>query len=485
MWDDVVKAARQGGTGRLRARQRLLLVGSLLVASRCGAQIPSKPGTQDAEFAAATAAYRAGKFSEAGARLEALERKLPESFEVHELLGLTYSAESQDAKAVQELQTATQLDGHSVAAKTNLAIALLHTGKSQAAEAELHQALALEPYAYSANHNLAELYLRENRVSEAIGPLERAQQARPTAYDNGYDLALAYLVSGRTQDAKQRAETLLKQQNTGELHNLLGRVDEKEGAYLDAAKEFATAAHMDPSEENLFVWASELLLHRTYQPAIEVFRDATQRFPKSPRLWIGLGMSLYSRGEYEPAVQSLVTAADLDPRDARCYLFLSKAYLSSPNQASAVIDRFRRYADLEPTSALAQYYYALGLWRGRRLATGDVDYRAVESLLKKAIALDPTLADAHLQLGILYTDQHEDAASLPEYERAVQLEPDSPDAHFRLGRYYLRAGDKERAATELDLFKTLHARQQAEVDKERAAVEQFVVANNAAAAQQP
>jgi hypothetical protein len=37
--------------------------------------------------------------------------------------------------------------------------------------------------------------------------------------------------------------------------------------------------------------------------------------------------------------------ADLDPNDARCYKFLSRAFDSSPSQAVEVIERFRRYAE--------------------------------------------------------------------------------------------------------------------------------------------
>ena len=119
---------------------------------------------------------------------------------------------------------------------------------------------------------------------------------------------------------------------------------------------------MDPSEENLFDWASELLLHRTYEPAIEVFQQGIARYPSSPRLLTGLGMALYSRGKYDEAVKALIAAADLNPSDPRCYLFLSKAYDSSPSQAEDAVERFRRYAELQPANALAQYYYAMSLW---------------------------------------------------------------------------------------------------------------------------
>ncbi len=185
------------------------------------------------------------------------------------------------------------------------------------------------------------------------------------------------------------------------------------------------AAHMDPSESNLFDWGSELLLHRTFGPAIEVFQHATERYPDSPRLVIGLGMAFYSRGNYDDAVKALLKAADLNPSDPRCYLFLSKAYDSSPGQAEEVIQRFRRFAELQPHNAQALYYYAMSMWKGRRTQDPGLDLDQIESLLKKAIALDPKLAEAHLQLGNLYSDQNKYAEAIPEYVRARELSPES------------------------------------------------------------
>src|SRR4029079_7574785 len=96
----------------------------------------------------------------------------------------------------------------------------------------------------------------------------------------------------------------------------------------------------------------------------------------------------------------------LSPKDDRCYLFLSKAYNSSPLQADEVVNRFKRYADLKPENALAQYYYAVSLWKGKRVENSTVDMGLIEALLKKSIALDDSLADPHVQLGNLYADQH-------------------------------------------------------------------------------
>jgi tetratricopeptide (TPR) repeat protein len=426
------------------------------------------------EFQAAVAQYESGHLPEATQGLERLVRELPQSFEVHELLGLVYSAQSQDAKASPHLQSAVHLQPDSASARTNLAANLMRLGKTELAGVEFRKAAELDPKNFDTNHNLGEFYVRSRKVAEAAPFLEQAQRINPTSYDNGYDLALAYILTGRLSDARQLVQDLLKSKNTAELHNLLGEIEEKDGKFVSAANEYEAAAHMDPSESNLFDWGSELLIHRTLGPAIEVFQHATERYPNSPRMLIGLGMALYSRGNYDDAVKSLLRAADLNPSDPGGYLFLSRAYDSSPSQADEVVQRFRRFAELQPRSARASYYYAMSLWKGKRAQDPSLDLQQIEAVLKKAIALDPKFAEAHLQLGNLYSDQNKYAESILEYEQALEVSPDLADIHYRLGQAYVHTGDKERAQQQLQVYQQLRAQHMAEIDKQRADVRQFV-----------
>jgi tetratricopeptide (TPR) repeat protein len=465
-----------------RPRFRLVILSALLVCAgvASGQDNPQQNQTLDRQFQSAVTQYDAGRFAEAATQLEGLLPYAQKNFEVHELLGLAYAAQSQDAKAVEQLEIAVRLKPDSAAARTNLAASLFHSGKPELAEEQFRKALELEPRDYDANHNLGELYIQSKEIADAIPLLERAQEIRPS-YDNGYDLALAYFLTGRLGQARQLVQGLLQQKNTGELHNLLAQIEEKDGKFVAAVSEYQIAAHMDPSEGNLFDWGSELLLHRTYEAAIDVFQEAVRRYPNSPRLLIGLGMALYSRGKYDDAVKALLTAADLNPSDPRCYLFLSKAYDSSPNQAEDVIQRFRRFAELQPNNALAVYYYAMSLWKGKRAEDPGTDFQEVESLLQKSIALDPKLADAHVQLGNLYADRREYAKSIPEYVRALELNPSLSDAHYRLGQDYVHTGQKDRAQGEFEVYQKLRAQHLAEVDKERAEVQQFVYSAKAGA----
>ena len=430
----------------------------------------------DRAFQAAVAQYNAGKFVEAASELEKLVRDVPESFEVHELLGLVYAGESQDALANPHLEKAVRLKPGSAAARTNLAANLVLLGKLEGAQAQLKKAVVLEPRSFDANHNLGELYVRIGILPDAIPFLQQAQQISPSSYDNGYDLSLAYLLTGRPAQARQIVQGLLRGKNTAELHNLLGQIEEKDGKFVAAVNEFEIAAHQDPSEGNLFDWASELLLHRTLEPAIEIFRQSAQRYPSSPRMAIGLGIALYSRGNYDDAVKSLLRAADLRPADPICYFFLSKAYDSSPNQANEVIQSFRRFSELQPGNARAFYYYAMSLWKGRRAQDPSLDLHQIESLLRKAVTLDSKLAEAHLQLANLYSDQTQYAESISEYVKALDNKPDLADAHYRLGQAYVHTGQKDKAQEQFQLYQQLRAQHLADLDKQIADIRQFVSA---------
>jgi tetratricopeptide (TPR) repeat protein len=463
----------------------VFLCSSLLLCTALAAASDTPNQDLEKQFQLAVTQYNTGHFAEAAAQLEGLLPKLPQSFEVHELLGLVYTAQSQDAKATEPLEIAVRLKPDSAEARTNLAANLSRMGKLGPAGEQFRKALELEPKDYDANHNFGEFYAQSGRIADAISYLETAQRINPTSYGNGYDLATAYLLTGKLDAASQLVESLLQQKNTAELHNLLGQIEEKQGKFVASASDFEAAAHMDPSEENLFQWGSEFLLHRTYEPAIDVFQRGTQLYPASPRLKIGLGVALYSRGKYDDAVKALLAAADLDPSDPRCYYFLSKAYDSSPNQADEVIQRFRGFSELHPENALANYYYAMSLWKGKRTEDPEVNLQQVKSLLQKSISLDPKLAEAHVQLGNLYSDQRDYAQSIAEYVRALDLNSNLPDAHYRLGQDYVHTGQKDHAQQEFEIYQRLRAQHMAEIDKEKAAVQQFVYSAKAAPSTKP
>src|SRR5690349_14433517 len=106
----------------------------LLVLTAAAGLASAQQSDHNRDFQSAVANYNAGRFPEAAVQLERLAVDLPASFDVHELLGLVYAAQSQDAKASEHLERAVHLKPNSAAARTNFAASLARQSKFQPAE---------------------------------------------------------------------------------------------------------------------------------------------------------------------------------------------------------------------------------------------------------------------------------------------------------------------------------------------------------------
>ena len=74
--------------------------------------------------------------------------------------------------------------------------------------------------------------------------------------------------------------------------------------------------------------------------------------------------------------------------------------------------------------------------RGQATALMDLDPAKSESLLLKAIRLDPQNTEAHFLMGRLHVRQKNYANAIKSYRRVVRLKPRHPDALFNLGYIY-------------------------------------------------
>ena len=141
----------------------------------------------------------------------------------------------------------------------------------------------------------------------------------------------------------------------------------------------------------------------------------------------------------------------------------------------SVAKRMKRFMETNPNNALAYYYGALSLWKVPHSGEQGVDVARVEALFMKSIALDAQWADAHLQLGILYHDQHREQEAISEFQVAIRSNPDDPDAHYHLAQAYLRTGDQERGWEELQFYEKLRKQQGDENEKRRREIQRFVI----------
>ena len=285
----------------------------------------------------------------------------------------------------------------------------------------------------------------------------------------------------RTKESLAKETTSLKREaviqpnndpkeDAANTHARLAEVAENEGRPLDAVHQYQQAAELQPNEAHLFAWGADLLLHRAFEPAIEVFTKGHRLYPSSVRMLLGLSVATYDQGAMEQGKKLLLEACDLNPADPTPYLFLGKLQEAEKSEPPGWPERFARFVRLHPENPLAHYYYALALGK----QPDNANATAIESELKKAIELDPQRGGAYLELGILYSQRKDYPEAISAFQKAIEVTPLPAEAHYRLGQVYGHMGEAENASQEIELFKQISEQKKNEAERERHKIQQFV-----------
>jgi tetratricopeptide (TPR) repeat protein len=310
--------------------------------------------------------------------------------------------------------------------------------------------------------------------------------------------------TGDLEHARQHTQALLARPDLtdphrAELHHSLADLDEKLNNPLDAVHEYQRAAELNPSETHLFDWGSELLLHHAPEPALDVFTKGNSLFPHSVRMLLGVGASLFAAGSYEEAVQRICEASDLSPRDPAPYLSLGKIEGAEIIPSEALVEKLERFVTLYSENAEANLYLAIGVWKQRKQPVDPTAVARVESLLRRAVKLDPKLSAAYLQLGIVHSELRDFSAAVTDYQSAIhassqthasqtkafqieashieasQIEASQiEEAHFRLAQAYREIGEADKGKSELAVYDAMARESAQNADLERREIRQFV-----------
>ena len=208
---------------------------------------------------------------------------------------------------------------------------------------------------------------------------------------------------------------------------------------------------------------------------MEVFAKGSSAHPNSARMLTGLGAALYSNGSSDEAARRLCEASDLQPADPTPYLFLGKIEKTIPAPLPCSERKLARFAHEQPGSAQANYYYALSLWKREKGSENAAGMRQVEELLEKAVAIDPKLGEAYLQLGILRSARGDFEQAIHDYKKAIEINPQLGEAHRQLGLAYQRTGEKVKAQEEFQAYEQAEKAEAAEIERQRRELRQFLI----------
>ena len=340
--------------------------------------------------------------------------------------------------------------------------------------------LAVAPTSLSAEQHFALglMFASAGAYPMAVSHFERTLQLEPTSNSAIYNLALAYKGAGNPQAALDLLQRKVEVQPNAELCDLLASLEEEAGLYVQAVRHYQRAVELDSTKEQYyFDLGAEYLLHLTFDAAIEAFRLGSQKFPAFARLYVGRGLAHFALRQYADAADAFLSALETDPSSPDAFLAWNDLPQFVPAAEWGKIQpRLQRLAERYPENSQIVLCYGAALLH-EAMTSGRADsLDGAQSLLEKAVRLNPRLALAHLELGNLYAERKQDSNAIARFREAIRLDPNSEMAHYKLAQIYRNMNNLELAGQELSLYQKLSRNHRDQMAQTRSTIRQFVLA---------
>lgn len=447
----------------------------MLAFSAAAAQSDSSGGISTADnqaFQRAMEWMNAGNGAAAEPVLRRLHEKHPQNYQINESLGLLYATGGKLVQATPLLSAAVQENPDSDVAHANLGTAYLKEGKTADAARELAVAAKLNPANAATQEALGQTWMLLREPAKAAAAFEAALHSDSANEDLLYNTALALYDSGKAAEAEPLLARMPNAESSAEAQSLYGDVDEQLAHYEDAAKHYANAVRLQPTEANLYVLGIEFLRHWTFDPAAKEFAAGVGAFPQSQRMRLGLGVALYGSGKYDEAIPVFAGLLQENPENNMYAELLGRTCTVLTEGEQPKCGALIQYSKKHPKDAVLATYAATSILH----QPADSDQLAVaRRLLETAIAANPSLPEAHYGMGLLLQTESQWPQSIPELRAAIRLRPGYASAHYRLALALSHMGQHEAANAEIALEQKYNQQEQAGVNARLKQVTTFLV----------
>jgi predicted O-linked N-acetylglucosamine transferase (SPINDLY family) len=156
---------------------------------------------------------------------------------------------------------------------------------------------------------------------------------------------------------------------------------------------------------------------RRFREAEACARPLTEHFPLHPLGWKVLGISLYNLGEYDDALEPLLRALELSPRDIQV-LQICATTQEARSQHRDAERTCRQLLEVAPNHAEGLRILSIALMSMRRLDDAEQACLQAQQAAPDSVLMPPTLGTIHMKQGRL-------AEAIVQYRRSVELVSDS------------------------------------------------------------
>jgi tetratricopeptide (TPR) repeat protein len=338
------------------------------------------------------------------------------------------------------------------------ALELEQNGQIVEAEAAWRSVLRVHPSDAEAYAHLGLIEARQQHYAAAVPLYRKALALNPEMSGIRLDLGLALFKSGALKGAIDTLSPLLKgaapsSTDAVRLEILIGMAHYGLGEYSAAVPYLRKVTASDPQNlQYRLVLAQSCMWSKQYQCVLKVYKEMLNLNAESAEADMLAGEALDQLQNHQGAMDEFRAAVKADPKAPNAHFGLGYL-LWTQDQFEEAAKEFQAELANVPESA-----QALAFWADADIHLGKTEEAL--PLAEKAVQIDPTIAKAYIDLGILYADSGRQQDAVKEFKAAIKLSPNDQDPHWRLARLYQAMGKQEEARAEFEKTKTLHQAEQ-------------------------
>lgn len=193
--------------------------------------------------------------------------------------------------------------------------------------------------------------------------------------------------------------------------------------------------------------ASTYHILEEYNRAISSYKKAIGLNPNTVIYYNALGISYSELKKYKEAIASYEKAIELFPSNAQPHYNLGLVYLKQ-GEFSLAKDSFHKAITADKD--WGEPFVGLGeiLLKQGHLENAERAYLIADHF-------SPNGINILLGLGQIYAKQKRYELAIEKVKKVIDIQADNTEAHYQLAQIYHRLGDKEKASSEMALFKLL------------------------------
>jgi tetratricopeptide (TPR) repeat protein len=423
-----------------------------------------------------SAALRARDFDKAVELARAALQQTPNNPQLWTLQGIAFASKGDNKQALTAFQQALKIAPNNIAALAGAAQLEYQAGKESAVpllnrllqlrpeDPTAHAMLAVLDYQkgdcvaavphfakagdlldsqIDALHAYATCLVKLKRLDDAVATFQRAMAIRPDDPQERQRLASIQLMAHKPKDALVTLQPLLENPNPSVSDlQLASRAYEEAGDTPNAVSTLRQAILRDPRNTSLYLdFANICFAHESFQVGINVITEGLSLQPKADDLYVARGVLFVQLAQYDKAEADFEKAYELNPNQSLSTAAQGLAAVQA-NDLDHALASIQAKLARKPSDPLLLYLQADVLSQ-RGVDPGTPEFRLAMRSAKKAVALQPSLADARAVLAKLYMQTGQYQEAIEQCRKALQLNPKDQTAVYRLIQALRKTGQKK------------------------------------------